>query len=75
MSCLDEDRLEQVGTDGAGGGVGHPLALVPEAKWGLLDRIPPGEGFKGRAALRDSRVWVGGPLSGRRCPRGGWVPA
>lgn len=51
------------------------MALVPEAKWGLLDRIPPGEGFKGRAALRDSRVWVGGPLSGRRCPRGGWVPA
>lgn len=42
--------------------MGHSSALMPEEKWGLLERTPPGEDFKGRAAL--------GPLSGCRCPRG-----
>lgn len=39
--------------------MGHSLALVPEEKWGLLERTPPGEDFKGRAALGDSRIWAG----------------
>lgn len=46
------------------------MALVPEEKWGLLERTPPGEDFIKAELLWETPESGLGPLSGCRCPRG-----